>query len=132
MVSAYSRQGRRKSKQGRRVLSRAQIHHPSIPSQCPLRIGRPPSGGAFSSTLSCVGSEVLPCECEICVVKLQTEDLIDVRGETGKSDGFTPRFVQLDKKVLRYSAVLEEILDPAVVGSAPIGAALYEINHVVR
>jgi hypothetical protein len=34
---------------------------------------------------------------------------------------FTPRFAQLDKKVLRYYGVFEDLLDPAVVGSSPAG-----------
>ena len=38
-----------------------------------------------------------------------------------KQQGFTPRFAQLDKKVLRYFGVFEELLDPAIVGSAPAG-----------
>ena len=38
-----------------------------------------------------------------------------------KAAGFTPRFAQLDKKVLRYFGVFEELLDPAIVGSAPAG-----------
>lgn len=34
--------------------------------------------------------------------------------------GFTPRFVALDKKVLRYYGYFEDYVDPAVIGSAPL------------
>ena len=42
-----------------------------------------------------------------------------------KPAGYTPRFAQLDKKVLRFFGVFEELLDPAVIGSAPAGWSRY-------
>jgi len=47
-----------------------------------------------------------------------------------KAAGFTPRFAQLDKKVLRYFGVFEELLDPAIVGSAPADAPVRRNEHV--
>ena len=44
-----------------------------------------------------------------------------------KAAGFTPRFAQLDKKVLRYFGVFEDLLDPAIVGNAPAGKFEYAV-----
>ena len=45
-----------------------------------------------------------------------------------KPAGYTPRFAQLDKKVLRFFGVFEELLDPAVVGSAPAGLLIFYLR----